>query len=587
MLHEFKVWSPFCRQLNLIMYLGDNQQVCLMKKMENDIWTYSTKIESHCLYQFQLDGGRIFPDPCSHFQPQGIHGPSEVIDHLNYPWTDSDFTPPPWQTAIIYELHIGTFTPQGRYIDMIDKLAYLKELGITHIELMPVAAFPGNHGWGYDGVYPFAPHAAYGRPEELKSLVDACHQQVLAVILDVVYNHFGPSGSYFMNYGPYHTKRYRTPWGDAINFDDEYSDQVRRMILENISMWLTDYHFDGLRLDAIHTIFDQSATHILEAVAQHVQILDQKLNKKHFLIAESDLNDPKIIRAAEEWGFGFTGQWSDDYHHAVHSYLTKEREGYYRDFGRLTDIGKALQKGYVYDGNYSNSRKRSHGRPLEKVNPRRLITFIQNHDQIGNRAKGERLSELLSLDQLKLAAALNILAPTTPMIFQGEEWGASSPFIYFTDHQETDLAKAVQEGRASEFATFGWEKNEIPDPQATLTFESSRLLWEEKDWEGHYELLAWYQKLIKIRKLYLDPGSMQFIEKNNLKLSHEDDFLIFTQNKIVATFNFADQAQVIDQAIVDQHASILAASRSGVGVRKEGVSMPANCVAIFLKGLSI
>jgi len=586
MLHKFQVWSPFCQQINLVIGEGLKQQSFPMEKDKDDNWNYSTDIGNSCLYWFQIDGDKAFPDPCSHFQPLGIHGPSEVINHKNFTWTDQEFIPPPWQAAIIYELHVGTFTRKGRFVDIIENLAYLKDLGVTHIELMPVSAFSGNHGWGYDGVYPFAPHAAYGRPEELKTLVDACHQLGLAVIIDLVYNHFGPSGNYFTNFGPYQTGRYLTPWGEAINYDDEYSDGVRKMVLENVSMWLSDYHFDGLRLDAIHAIFDQSATHILEELAQHVRILDQKLNKNHFLIAESDLNDPKIIRSSEEWGFGFTGQWSDDYHHAIHSYLTKERDGYYIDFGKLSDIGKALQKGYIYDGNYSQSRKRKHGRPIGNANPRQLITCIQNHDQIGNRAKGDRLSDLLSLDSLKLAATLNILSPTTPMIFQGEEWGASSPFTYFTDHQDLALAKAVKKGRTEEFSKFGWNKSDIPDPGATLTFESSRLLWEEKDWEGHYELLAWYKKLIKIRKAHLDQGSSQFIQQNHLILSEEQQFLSFTQARVLAIFNFSDQAQSINQVLLNKNEIILATSRSGVESRDTGVFMPANCVAIFLEGSS-
>ncbi|MFW7381153.1 MAG: malto-oligosyltrehalose trehalohydrolase [Oligoflexus sp.] len=589
MIHEFSVWSPQCKSMKLIISQDGSTQEFSLNKNSDDMWTHSVQISTDkpCFYQYRIDDDQIVPDPCSHFQPQGIDGPSELIDHSSFSWNDQNFTPPPWQKAIIYELHVGTFTAGGQFVDIINKLDYLLELGVTHIELMPVTTFSGNYGWGYDSVFPFSPHAAYGRPEELKKLVDTCHQKGLAVILDVIYNHFGPNGNYFGSFAPYHTHRYQTPWGDAINYDDDYSDQVRQMVIKNVDMWLSDYHFDGLRLDAIHAIFDQSATHILEEINQHVKILDQKLNKTHFMIAESDLNDPKVIRPLEDWGYGFQAQWSDDYHHAIHSYLTGEQTGYYADFGRLSDISKALQKGFIYDGNHAKSRKRKHGRALHNCSPRQLITCIQNHDQVGNRARGERLSQILTPDQLKLAAGLNLLAPTTPLLFQGEEWGASSPFLYFTNHQDPELATAVREGRIREFVSFGWKKEDIPDPQEALNFDLSKLQWEEKEWDDHHEILSWYKKLLKLRKQYLDGESFQFLSAKNITVLEEEKIFLMQNQSLSIVFNFADQAQTFDFKLPIKTEKILASSRSGVELKKDGIYMPAFSVGIFLKGESI
>lgn len=583
---DFKIWSPYSRQIQLVIENEGKKQFFPMEKNSEHVWHCSIDLpETKILYRYQVDGDKIYPDPCSHFQPEGVHGPSELILHEDFHWEDQNFTPPKWKEALIYELHVGTFSPAGRFIDVIEKLPYLKELGITHLELMPVSAFPGKHGWGYDGVYPFAPHAPYGRPEDLKKLIAACHQQGLAVILDVVYNHFGPSGNYFGVFAPYHTSRYQTPWGEAINFDDEYSDQVRQMVLDNVSLWLEKYHFDGLRLDAIHAIYDQSASHILEDIARHVKTLDQKMNKEHFLIAESDLNDPKIIRSLDEFGYGFTAQWSDDFHHAIHSFCTHEKSGYYADFGQLADIAKALSHGFVHDGQYSGFRKRRHGRALDQSQARSLITFIQNHDQIGNRAKGDRLSEQISLDCYKLAAALNLLAPTTPMLFQGEEWASSSPFIYFTDHQEAELAEAVRKGRTEEFAQFGWDPEDIPDPQDPLSFELSRLQWEELDWNGHSEVLAWYKKLIKIRKQYLNQEPFTFISNENLQVLPEQKSLIFQNKSILTALNFSDQPQTIDQKFASNGDIVLAVSKGSFDLHGEMMSLPANSAVIILKGI--
>jgi maltooligosyltrehalose trehalohydrolase len=377
--------------------------------------------------------------------------------------------------SLIYELHVGTFSPEGTFDGVRAKLDHLVDLGVDAIELMPVAEFPGERGWGYDGVDLFAPHHTYGGPEGLARLVDACHARGVGVILDVVYNHLGPAGNFLERFGPYFTSAYATPWGKAINFDGPNSGPVRDFFCDNALFWLEDYHIDALRLDAIHAILDTSAKHILEELAERVDKLSSRLGRHLHLIAESDLNDPKIIRSRDAGGYGIDAQWSDDFHHALHAILTGERQGYYADFGSLADLASALTRGFVYGGRYSASRRRVHGRPLGGVPLGRLLGYMQTHDQVGNRAMGERSSALMNSSKLKIGAALVFVSPFVPMLFQGEEWAASSPFLYFTDHRDAELGRAVSEGRRREFATFGWRPQEIPDPQAAETFARSKL----------------------------------------------------------------------------------------------------------------
>ena len=458
-------------------------------------------------YAFVLDGGEARPDPRSGSQPEGPHEASEVVDHRAFRWSDAGHRAAALADAVIYELHTGTFSDSGTFEGAIERLDHLAELGVTHLELMPVCEFPGRRGWGYDGVNLWAPHHAMGGPEGLKRLVDAAHGRGLGVILDVVYNHLGPNGNYLGEFGPYFTDAYRTPWGDAINFDQPGSDEVRRHFIDNALMWLRDYHFDGLRLDAVQAMFDRSAVHFLEQLAAEVRGLSEALGRPRELIAESDLNDPRLVRPVEAGGYGLDAQWSDDYHHALHVTLTGEREGYYADFNGAEDLAAAINRVFVQDGRWSRFRGRSYGRPAGALPRSRFVHSAQNHDQVGNRARGERLGALLgsagpegSAAGLKLAAALSMLGPAVPMLFAGEEWGATTPFCYFTDHDDAELAEAVRKGRRAEFAAFGWRPAEIPDPQAPETFLASRLDWSERRRPPHAELLEWNKRLIALRR---------------------------------------------------------------------------------------
>jgi maltooligosyltrehalose trehalohydrolase len=449
-------------------------------------------------YFIVLDGQRR-PDPRSPWQPHGVHGASQQIDHTRFTWRDAGFRAPPLGSGVLYELHIGTFTPPGTYAGAAERLAYLAELGVTHVELMPLATFPGDRGWGYDGVCLFAPHPAYGSPDDLKRFVTRAHELGLGVLLDVVYNHLGPDGNYLGDFGPYFTDRFKTPWGPAVNLDGEHSDRVRRFFIDNARSWLRDYHIDGLRLDAVHAFADSSARPFLEQLADEVHALGAQLGKPLLVIGESDLNDPKLIRSVEAGGYGLDAQWSDDFHHALHALLTREQSGYYADFGALADVARALRDGYVYAGRYSQHRKRMHGRPLGELPGDRLLGYLQTHDQVGNRARGERIGMLASEGRARIGAALVLLAPFVPMLFQGEEWLASTPFCYFADHRDPQLADAVRNGRRAEFAAFGWKPDDIPDPLAEETFRRSVLRWDELARAPHAGMLAFYRALIALR----------------------------------------------------------------------------------------
>ncbi len=450
-------------------------------------------------YGYMLDGEGPFPDPRSPWQPAGVHGLSRTVDHGAFAWTDDGWSAPPLAQAVIYELHVGTFTPAGTFDGVADRLDDLVALGVTHVELMPVVEFPGSRGWGYDGVDLFAPHHAYGGPDGLKRLVDACHARGLAVLIDVVWNHLGPDGNYLGRYGPFFSDRYRTPWGDAVNFDGRGSDEVRAFVLDNAGLWLRDYHADGLRIDAVHAIFDQSATHILESVAGEVHALGERLQRRLVAIAESDLNDPRLVRDVADGGYGLDAQWNDDFRHALHVALTRESDGYHGQYRGLDDVAAALRRVFVYDGRYSAFRGRTHGRPVGALPSTRFVGFLQNHDQVGNRALGERIGSLVAPEAVKAAAALVLLGPFVPLLFAGEEWGASSPFQYFTDHQDPALGAAVRDGRRREFPAFQRDGIEVPDPQAASTFERSRLDWAERAREPHASILAWYRVLIAYR----------------------------------------------------------------------------------------
>ena len=504
-MHEFRVWAPGRRRVDVVLEPGARRVP--LRPGEDGWWTAAVDgAGPGSDYAFSLDEGPPRPDPRSAFQPRGIDGPSRVVDHAAFAWSDAGWRGLPLAGAVLEECHIGTFSAEGTFDGTIKHLGYLADLGVDAIELMPVAEFSGDRGWGYDGVDLFAPHHAYGGPDGLKRLVDAAHGHGLGVVLDVVYNHLGPAGNYLPEFGPYFSARHRTNWGDAVNFDGPGSDEVRRFVIDNAVAWLRDYHCDGLRLDAVHAIADDSATHILEELGVEVAALAAHLRRPLFLIAESDLNDPRFVRSRDAGGYGLDAAWADEWHHALHATLTGERDGYYEDFGPLPLLAKALRQAWVYDGTYSPHRQRVHGRSPAGLSGNQFVVSTQNHDQVGNRAAGERSSALMSDGRLRIAAALLLTSPFVPLLFQGEEWGASTPFQYFTSHADPELGRVVSEGRRAEFASFGWDEKGagkaggVPDPQDTATFERSRLDWSERDVERHATLLDWYRTLIALRR---------------------------------------------------------------------------------------
>jgi maltooligosyltrehalose trehalohydrolase len=451
-------------------------------------------------YTLVLDGCLERPDPVSRFQPLGVHGPSEIVDPNAFPWRDQDWKGLPLERYIIYELHIGTFTPEGTFEGVINKIPDLKDLGVTAIELMPVAEFPGARSWGYDGVDLFAPHSAYGGPNGLKKLVDACHCEGLAVVLDVVYNHVGPEGNYLAEFGPYFTDHYRTPWGRAINYDGPGSDGVREFVIDNALYWLTEYRIDALRLDAIHGIYDFGAFHILAELAERFHEQAARLGCQAWLIAESDLNDVRVIQPRSAGGYGLDAQWHDEFHHAMLSFMTKAKRGFLGGFGLLRQIQKAFTEGFVYDGIYSAYRRRRFGSSSKDLPGEKFVVFIQNHDQVANTNQGRRLSALVSLEYFKLAATLLICSPYLPLLFMGEEFADTAPFLYFTSHIDPALARAVTEGRRKEYAEFALANDEFFDPQASATFEKSRITWDLLHDPLHQDILRFHRKLIALRK---------------------------------------------------------------------------------------
>jgi len=493
---RWQLWAPRAGRVELVIAVDGRDERRAAEPAGDGVWTCAPPPVG-ADYAISVDDGPLRPDPRSPWQPHGVHGRSRWRDDAP---VDDGFCARPLASALIYELHVGTFSAAGTFDGVAERLDHLVALGVSHVELMPVAAFPGRHGWGYDGVALFAPHEPYGGPAGLRRLVAACHRRGLAVILDVVHNHLGPDGNYLGELGPYFTDHYRTPWGAAINLDGAGSDHVRRFLCDSACHWLRDHGIDGLRLDAVHALHDRSARPFLEQLADEVAALEAGLGRPLVLIAESDLNDPRLVRGRDAGGFGLHAQWSDDFHHAIHAALTGERAGYYADFGALGDIAAALTGGYVYDGRASRYRGQRHGRPLGELGGERLLGYAQTHDQVGNRARGERLGHLVSPGLLRAAAALVFVAPFVPMLFQGEEWAAASPFLYFTDHESPELAEAVRRGRRREFAAHGWDPDRIPDPQDPDTFRRSRLDWSEREREPHRGVLAWYTALAALRR---------------------------------------------------------------------------------------
>ncbi|MFC0004075.1 malto-oligosyltrehalose trehalohydrolase [Micromonospora siamensis] len=528
-------------------------------------------------YAFVLDDDeRALPDPRSAWQPQGVHGPSRVYDHAAFGWTDQGWTGRQLPGSILYELHIGTFTPEGTFDAAIDRLDHLVELGVDLIELLPVNAFNGEHNWGYDGVCWYAPHQPYGGPDGLKRLVDAAHAKGLGVILDVVYNHFGPSGAYAPMFAPYLNDQSNT-WGRTVNLDGPHSDEVRRYIIDSVLMWLRDYHVDGLRLDAVHAMPDSRATHFLEQVAVEVEALSTHLGRPLSLIAESDLNDPTLITPREAGGYGLHAQWNDDAHHALHTLLTGERQGYYGDFGSLECLSDVLTGAFFHAGTWSSFRNRSHGRPVDRqrVPGHRFVAYLQNHDQIGNRATGDRISATLSPALLRVGAVLLLTAPFTPMLFMGEEWAASTPWQFFTSHPEPELAVAVATGRKREFAAHGWPPGDVPDPQDPQTFVRSRLDWAELDKAEHREMYDFHRRLIALRKCRPELSDPRL---GAVEVRHGDQFLVMRRGECLVVANLADRSQRVNLPGVVRR--VLLATSEGVTVMRDGIQLPAESAAI-------
>lgn len=549
---SFRVWAPLAQAVQVHL---DAPQERLVPLQRDDAGYYHgilTAVEPGSLYRYCLDKTHSYADPASRSQPHDVQGPSQVIDP-QFPWEDQHWHGLPLREYVLYELHVGTFTEAGTFEAVIAHLAALKDLGITAIELMPIAQFPGSRNWGYDGVYPFAAQASYGGVTGLKRLVNACHQHGLAVVLDVVYNHLGPEGNHLRSFGPYFNDHYRTPWGAAINFDGPHSDEVRRYFLENALYWISDCHIDALRLDAVHAIIDHSAYPFLQELAATVHAQAERLHRYVYTIAESDLDDPRLLHPPALGGYGLDAQWSDSFHHALHALLTGEREGYYVDFGQVAHLAKAWSEGFVYSGQYSSFRQRRHGASSRMLAAHRLVVCNQNHDQIGNRMLGERFAALLSFEALKLAAGVTLLAPFVPLLFMGEEYGETAPFLYFISHSDADLVAAVRQGRREEFAAFPW-LGEAPDPQDEATFRRCRLQHNWRDESQRGVLRAFYQQLLLCRKT-LPP--LAHLEKDTMEIqSLEQPPLLGVRRwaetqEVLLFFHFGDTPAAIGMAIPD------------------------------------
>ncbi len=540
---QFTVWAPLAQEVDIHVLSPQKRIISLEKRERGYYQALIEDIQPGSCYFYRLDGQKECPDPSSRYQPEGVHGPSQVVDS-RFDWDDIGWFSLPLKDYVIYELHVGTFTKGGTFDAIIPHLDELKDLGITAIELMPVSQFPGDRNWGYDGVYPFAVQNSYGGPEGLKRLVDTCHQKELAVILDVVYNHLGPEGNYLGYFGHYFTNRYSTPWGPAINFDGPDSDEVRRFFVENALYWITEFHIDALRLDAVHAILDNSPQLFIEELAITVRKQAEQLNRRIYLIPESAANDARLIRSRKLGGYGLDALWNDDFHHSLCVLLTGERTGYYQDYGELQQLVKAFKEGFTYSGEYSLYHRRRHGSSSMDIPSHRFVVFAQNHDQVGNRMLGERLSQLISFEGLKLAAGLVLLSPFLPLIFMGEEYGETAPFQYFTSHSDQALIEAVRQGRRAEFAAFQWI-GEPPDPQDEDTFWRSKLN-RNLSQEGHHKmLLQFYKELIKLRKVIRPIASF---EKEVLEvIGYDRENMLFLkwprgEDEIASLFHFGDSA---------------------------------------------
>ena len=541
------VWAPAAQTVEL--HLPSQDRLVGMIPVPGGWWTAPFDLEPGTDYAFRVDGSPNRPDPRSALQPDGVHGPSRTVDPDTWRWTDQNWAGKDLRGSVIYELHVGTFTPEGTLDAAASRLGHLVDLGVDIVELMPLAAFPGKAGWGYDGVGLWAVHEAYGGPDALARFVNAAHNAGIGVCLDVVYNHLGPSGNYLSVFGPYFTPAHHTPWGEAVNYDHDGSQQVRAFVIDSALRWMRDFHIDALRLDAIHEIKDDAAAaatpqrHVLAELSDAVAALSIELGRPLSLVAEADLNDVGVITPTGEEppakapSLGMTAQWADDVHHALHARLTGEDQGYYGDFAEVGAWAKAYGRAFLHNGTWSTFRERNWGAPVpEDTDPRRFVVFGSDHDQVGNRAVGDRPSAILDDAALAATAALVLLSPYTPMLFMGEEWGTRTPFQFFTDHEEDDLARSVSEGRVREFAGFGWDADEIPDPQAAATVEASRLRWSELDEAEHARMLAWYQALTTLRR------NLDWSQRTAWPQVDEiDDVLMVTYDDIVVAANLSGQ----------------------------------------------
>lgn len=586
---EVRVWAPHVSEVSI--KLVDKNIDIPLKKADLGYWELNTnQIVKGDNYKLVVEG-KEFPDPASVYQPEGVHGFSKAIDLTNFLWSDDDVIALPLDRYIIYELHVGTFSSEGTFEGILKKLDHFLELGINAIEIMPLTQFPGSRNWGYDGVFPFAVQNSYGGPHELQKLVDACHQKGIAVILDLVYNHFGPEGNYLPAFGPYFTEKYHTRWGSAINFDDEYCDGVRDYFVENVLMWFRDFHIDALRLDAVHAIKDLSANHILQQIRQEVNQYIKQTDKKHYLIVECDLNDRRFLDPLNLNGFEMDAQWVDEFHHALRVSAGGERKGYYQDFNGIEHLAEAYEKAFVYDHIYSPHRKRVFGSDTKGLDGSKFIVFSQNHDQVGNRMLGERSSILFSFEMQKLMAAAIMVSPFIPMLFMGEEWAETNPFLYFVCHGDEDLIDAVRKGRKEEFAAFHTEE-ETPDPQSEETFLQSKLNWDLLNKSHHSLMFNYYKALIGLRKTntvlqYPERNAIKAIADNEAKtliLSRENDAY-----QLICLMNFSAQEQKLEMATKSKKWKMIfnSASSEWGGNSEENVpyspvlSVPAESIFIY------
>ncbi len=570
-MNEIRVWAPKAERVEL---LTSDLRLPFEAEADGYFRLRHEHLRPGLRYSLSLDGGPPLADPRSRAQVS-LHGESILTCNEAFDWSDAHFLAVPLAASVIYELHVGTFAADGSFDGVIQRLPHLRELGVTHIELMPVAQFPGQRGWGYDGAHLYAPHPAYGGGQGLKRLVDACHAQRIAVLLDVVYNHLGPDGCVLPAYGPFLTQSYQAPWGSPLNLDGPGSREVRRFLIDNALYWLREYHIDGLRLDAVHTLFDLSARHFLEELAQSVDALAHQLAKPLVLIAESDSNDPRLVRAPEAGGFGLDAQWCDDFHHALYRVLTNDSSGINADFDGLPDLAHSLQRGFVYEGKFSKFRQRQHGRPLAGVPLRRMVGFLENHDQAGNRSRGQRIGHLVPPARARLGALLVLLGPFIPLLFQGEEWNAATPFCFFTDHHDPVLAKATTEGRRREFAAFGWKVDDIPDPQQLSTFERSQLNFEELRQPEARAMFEFYQRALRLRRSGAEFHGpflrVQFDERRQwLRLERERSTMLL---------NFGPEALTFERA---RGALDVALSLEGAELQEQQLVLPPNSALVLV-----